>query len=139
MKYSILFFIVAFFYTGSLFSQTIEYPSYKSSDDPSIVVAKIERTAINTIVTFEHLQSRAGWIALDKGIYLQNAEGSEIYRFIKAEGIPLSPKKKELKRTEEKFSFKFILKEFPARLKPLTLLKGLFPEMILIVILTFFR
>ena len=101
---------------------------YEISDDPSTVITRIERSGKNTIVTFEHAQSAAGWIALDKGIYLQNADGSDIYRFIKAEGIPLSPGKKELKGNEGKFTFKVYFERVPAAVKTINIVERAVPR-----------
>jgi hypothetical protein len=108
--------------------QVIENPQYKSADDPTTVITKVERNAKFTILTFEHSQTGEGWISLSKSIYLQNHHGDEVYKFIKAEGIPLSPAKKSLKGNEGKFSFKVYFEKVPASVKSINVIERALPK-----------
>lgn len=128
MKAFILSLFVLFLTASASIAQVIENPYYKSADDPTTAITKIERNAKFTILTFEHTQTGEGWISLSKSIYLQNKDGDEIYKFIKAEGIPLSPAKKSLKGGEGKLTFKVYFEKVPASVKAINVIERAVPK-----------
>lgn len=123
MRALFLFLFIGFLSVKSAYGQVFENPYYKSSDDPTTTITRIEQVPKFTIITFEHVQTAEGWISLSKSIYLQNAEGDQIYRFIRAEGIPLSPQKKTLKAGEPKFSFKVYFQRVPSSVKTINVVE----------------
>ena len=113
----------------SLSAQTIEHPHVQISDDPTTQVIKIERNTKFTIITFEHSNSgEGGWITLNKGIYLQDSNGQDMYKFIKCEGIPLMPEKKELPAGSSKFTFKVYFEKVPASVKRINIIERAVPK-----------
>jgi len=123
----VLVFLV-FLRIETVYCQVFETPYYKSSDDPTTVISKIEQTPKYTLVTFEHTQRGEGWISLSKSIYLQNADGDQMYKFIKADGIPLSPEKKTLKGDEGKFTFKVYFEKVPSSVKTINIIERAIPR-----------
>ncbi|WP_207424098.1 hypothetical protein [Desertivirga brevis] len=123
MKALFITVFTVFLIWGSVYSQVFENPYYRTSDDPTTTITRIEQVSKFTIITFEHAQTAEGWIALSKSIYLQNAEGDQIYKFIKAEGIPLTPQKKTLKGDEGKFVFKIYFERVPASIKTINVIE----------------
>jgi len=128
MKVLTVFLLVVFLNISSSIAQVIDSPYYKSSDDPTTVISKIERNVKYTVVTFEHVQTGEGWISLSKSIYLQNKDGDEMYKFVKAEGIPLSPAKKSLKGGEGKIAFKVYFEKVPASIKSINIIERAVPR-----------
>lgn len=128
MKAFILSLFVLFLTTSTSVAQIIENPYYKSSDDPTTVITKVERNAKYTILTFEHSQTGEGWISLSKSIYLQNQDGDDMYKFVKAEGIPLSPAKKSLKGGEGKLTFKIYFEKVPTTVKAINVIERAVPR-----------
>ncbi|WP_256012869.1 hypothetical protein [Desertivirga xinjiangensis] len=124
-----LFALVFIIFSCSTFAQTIENPRVQSSEDPTTQIIKVERNAKYTILTFEHAQTEeAGWITLNKGIYLQDYDGHEMYKFIKCEGIPLMPEKKELAAGAPKFTFKVYFEKVPASVKRINVIERATPK-----------
>ncbi|WP_207535499.1 hypothetical protein [Desertivirga arenae] len=128
MKVFFIAIFIVFLSVGSSYSQVFENPYYKTSDDQTTTITRIEQTPKSTIITFEHMQTAEGWIALSKSIYLQNAEGDQMYKFIKAEGIPLSPQKKSLKGDEGKFIFKVHFERVPSTIKTINIIERAIPR-----------
>jgi len=76
------------------FCQSIDFPSVRSTDDPSTIITKITVNKEFTVITFKHTTAHKGdWMQLNKSMYLQDADGEERYNYVKSEGIALRPEK----------------------------------------------
>ena len=128
MRTAITILFLIFLNVNTVISQVIDNPYYQKSDDASTVISKIERTPRFTIITFKHRSQGEGWITLSKGIYLQEADGYKMYHFVKAEGIPLMPEKKQLAKAGTELSFKVYFEHLPADVKSINIIEKAVPR-----------
>ena len=89
------------------FCQTINWPFVGTSADRSLKIISIETNDSYTIVSFKNIiAAKGGWVELCKSIYIQDANGDDIYHFVKAEGITIKPEKHYAKADSEVVDFK---------------------------------
>jgi len=91
----------------NLFSQTIEKPNFAERTHPTLVIDKIEMTDKQTVVYLTVTNEIAnGWFCADKNISLKNSLGSETYKIIKSENIPICPNQHKFNIIGETLSFR---------------------------------
>ena len=124
---TLLVLLFTFFSISNLNAQTIESPDFKSADDLTTKILRIERNSKFTVVTFEHTNDEGAWITLNSGIYIQDADGQAMFKFIKAENIPLMPEKYHFKKHETK-TFKVYFEKIPAQIKSVNIIERAVPR-----------
>ncbi len=88
-------------------SQIIEKPNFAERTHPTLVIDKIEITDKQTIVYLTVTNEIAnGWFCADKNISIKNSFGSETYKIIKSENIPVCPNQHKFNLIGETLSFK---------------------------------
>lgn len=105
-------FIIFLFVTASGLTQTIDSPSIDRKDNDNIGILEIKKTSSNTTIHFIYQSDDkyidGGWVNINPSIKIKDSDGYRSYDLIRAEGIPLSPKKKESDFAGQWFSFQLI-------------------------------
>lgn len=92
-------------------------PTYgsKTSDNTSIVDITItpENIVIHIINKSSNDYENGGWININSNVAIKNSDETKLYKLIKAEGIPLSPNKKDSDFKGQYHSFRLFFPRIP--------------------------
>ena len=77
----------------SSFAQVYKNPIASKKSHPELEITQIAITDTNTIISLKVTNKRneGGWFCADDNIYIKNTKGTEIYKLINAENIPICP------------------------------------------------
>lgn len=121
--FTILFLTI---YTN-LISQIIENPTIDNQDEYSLNIDKIEFTDNSTILYCTHTApdtyKNGGWVRIEPTIYLKESKGSRKYKLLKAEGVPLTPKKFNYSFVGQTLSFRLIFQKIASNISSLDLIE----------------
>ncbi len=111
MKNSIL--IIAFLLINLVCkAQSIYYPIVEQQDAKSIIIEKVEFTKNNTVIYLKHYADNeyidGGWVSISKDTYIKAKGSSTKLKLIKANGIPISPKKHQYSTKDDELIFELI-------------------------------
>ena len=68
------------------------YEGHRNPDILRVLIRESE-TQIDFGYSADNIYSRGGWIRIDPNTHLKNQKTSNIYKMVKAEGIPIAPEK----------------------------------------------
>ncbi|MEO6521445.1 MAG: hypothetical protein ABIN91_07205 [Mucilaginibacter sp.] len=106
------------------YCQSVTMPQVGYAEAHNTTVTKIEVTKTNTVVSFKHTFPNPGaWVEINKGIYLQDANGEEKYNYIKSEGIPLKPNKITATKDGQEVSFKVYFQKLKSGTKAINIVE----------------
>lgn len=127
MKNIILFFFLLTSFISK--SQTFNYP-YVTRQDVNkeiINIYKIENNSTNTIVYIQYenvyQNEQNSWINIQPHVFLRETIGSRQFKFVKAEGVPVSPTKFNFTYKGEKILFKLYFQKVPFDVKQIDLIE----------------
>jgi hypothetical protein len=103
------YFLLALFINSVLIcrGQIYENPVAAEQSHADLIIDKIEITHDNTIVTLNitNQMQPGGWFCADNNIILKNSKGTQEYKLVRSENIPICPQKYEFKRKGEILQF----------------------------------
>lgn len=90
MKHLSLFFVIV---TSQLlcFAQTIENPSFESSDEASFYIKKVEIIKDTTYVFCSYFAEAGNWANISKNTYLRDCKSHKTFPLLRCAGLPYSP------------------------------------------------
>jgi outer membrane protein OmpA-like peptidoglycan-associated protein len=118
MKKNILILLFILLGTISAFSQKTYYPLVESQGEPKVKILVVDIAKDYTVVSFVYTGSvpklpfgvvpdtNSNWCQIDPRIQIIGVGGKRKYKFIKAEGIPVAPKRLYIKQDKQKVYFK---------------------------------
>ena len=118
MKKIILFAAFSCLSALGAFSQKTFYPLVESQGEARVQIQMVDITSDYTIISFVYtgsvpaalqgmrLDTNSNWCQLDPRIKIIGVGGKRTFKFIKAEGIPVAPKKLYIRQDGQKVNFK---------------------------------
>lgn len=108
-------------------SQTISNPSIDRKDNDNIGILEIKKTSSNTIIHFIYQSDEkyidGGWANINSDIKIKDSDGFKSYNLIRAEGIPISPEKKQSDFAGQWFSFRLIFPKLPTDISKIDIIE----------------
>lgn len=120
----IIFFFLMTFYGGA---QIIKSPNVERVGNDNIAILEIEKTVTTTIVHFiyhsDDVYVDGGWVNVNPDIKLKDANGYKTFNLIKAQGVPIAPKKKNMDFNGQWFSFRLIFASLPSDISKIDIIE----------------
>lgn len=113
---------------NNLFSQIVFNPFVASQDFSEFTIDKIEVKDNFTIVDFTFTSNDdficGGWVQINPDIILKESSGVKVYKMLKSEGMPLSPKKHIFSFNGEKLKFKLYFPKIDKNIKTIDIIES---------------